>query len=75
MAACLQVGPGEVDDELEMEVGLECQAKYGTVVGVNIFEVTTPGWCAVLPVARQCCRLCRLRVCLTLALLDKQQGL
>ena len=35
----LQVGPGEVDDELEDEVASEC-AKYGTVTNVIIFEVT-----------------------------------
>ncbi|KAL5577379.1 hypothetical protein UlMin_019078 [Ulmus minor] len=35
------VGPGEVDDELEEEVGSEC-AKYGTVTRVLIFEITEP---------------------------------
>ncbi|GMI93200.1 REQUIRED FOR SNC4-1D 2, DNA-DAMAGE-REPAIR/TOLERATION PROTEIN 111 [Hibiscus trionum] len=35
------VGPGEVDDELEDEVGSEC-AKYGTVTRVLIFEITEP---------------------------------
>ncbi|XP_010478461.1 PREDICTED: DNA-damage-repair/toleration protein DRT111, chloroplastic-like [Camelina sativa] len=33
------VGPGEVDDELEDEVGGEC-GKYGTVTRVLIFEIT-----------------------------------
>lgn len=33
------VGPGEVDDELEVEVGEEC-AKYGKVTRVLIFEIT-----------------------------------
>ncbi|KNA23355.1 hypothetical protein SOVF_025640 [Spinacia oleracea] len=33
------VGPGEVDDDLEEEVGSEC-AKYGTVTRVLIFEIT-----------------------------------
>ncbi|CAF2044660.1 hypothetical protein BRARA_I02809 [Brassica rapa] len=33
------VGPGEVDDELEEEVGSEC-GKYGTVTRVLIFEIT-----------------------------------
>ena len=35
----VQVGPGEVDDELEDEVASEC-AKYGTVSRVLIFEIT-----------------------------------
>ena len=35
----MQVGPGEVDDELEDEVASEC-AKYGTVTRVLIFEIT-----------------------------------
>ncbi|KAK7400841.1 hypothetical protein VNO78_12149 [Psophocarpus tetragonolobus] len=34
------VGPGEVDDELEDEVGSEC-ATYETVIRVLIFEITT----------------------------------
>ncbi|KAF3589188.1 hypothetical protein F2Q69_00028507 [Brassica cretica] len=34
-----KVGPGEVDDELEEEVGSEC-GKYGTVTRVLIFEIT-----------------------------------
>lgn len=34
-----QVGPGEVDDELEDEVASEC-TKYGTVTRVLIFEIT-----------------------------------
>eukprot|EP00967_Tisochrysis_lutea_P076477 scaffold103492_cov19-Tisochrysis_lutea.AAC.1 len=38
-----QVGPGEVDDELEEEVGVEC-TKYGAVTDVMIFEVTAPGY-------------------------------
>ncbi|WIA42186.1 hypothetical protein OEZ86_009449 [Tetradesmus obliquus] len=37
------VGPGEVDEDLEEEVGTEL-TKYGTVTDVMIFEVTTPGW-------------------------------
>ncbi|KAF5837264.1 splicing factor [Dunaliella salina] len=42
---CLRnmVGPGEVDDELEEEVGVEC-TKYGAVTDVMIFEVTAPGY-------------------------------
>lgn len=38
-----QVGPGEVDDELEDEVASEC-AKYGTVTRVLIFEITEPNF-------------------------------
>jgi len=38
-----KVGPGEVDDELEDEVGSEC-AKYGTVTRVLIFEITEPNF-------------------------------
>ncbi|KAG6491096.1 hypothetical protein ZIOFF_052428 [Zingiber officinale] len=34
-----EVGPGEVDDELEDEVASEC-TKYGTVTRVLIFEIT-----------------------------------
>lgn len=37
------VGPGEVDEDLEEEVGNEL-TKYGTVEDVMIFEVTTPGY-------------------------------
>ncbi|KAG7598751.1 RNA recognition motif domain [Arabidopsis suecica] len=37
------VGPGEVDDELEDEVGGEC-GKYGTVTRVLIFEITEPNF-------------------------------
>ncbi|GFR45032.1 hypothetical protein Agub_g6399 [Astrephomene gubernaculifera] len=37
------VGPGQVDEELEEEVGQEL-TKYGKVVDVLIFEVTTPGY-------------------------------
>ena len=37
------VGPGEVDDDLEDEVGMEC-SKYGNVQRVLIFEVTEPGF-------------------------------
>ncbi|CAH2034519.1 unnamed protein product [Thlaspi arvense] len=37
------VGPGEVDDELEDEVGSEC-GKYGTVTRVLIFEITEPNF-------------------------------
>lgn len=42
---CLRnmVGPGDVDDDLEEEVGQEC-TKYGNVTEVVIFEVTTPGF-------------------------------
>mmetsp|Transcript_8991 Transcript_8991/g.23080 ORF Transcript_8991/g.23080 Transcript_8991/m.23080 type:complete len:240 (-) Transcript_8991:55-774(-) len=36
------VGPGEVDDELEDEVANECEAKYGHVLRVTIFEATDP---------------------------------
>nr|CAB3467073.1 unnamed protein product [Digitaria exilis] len=39
MARNVQVGPGEVDDELEDEVASEC-ARYGTVTRVLIFEIT-----------------------------------
>ncbi|KAG1365021.1 putative DNA-damage-repair/toleration protein DRT111, chloroplastic [Cocos nucifera] len=38
-----EVGPGEVDDELEDEVASEC-AKYGTVTRVLIFEITEPNF-------------------------------
>ncbi|KAF8097659.1 hypothetical protein N665_0284s0025 [Sinapis alba] len=37
------VAPGEVDDELEEEVGSEC-GKYGTVTRVLIFEITEPNF-------------------------------
>lgn len=37
------VGPGEVDEALEDEVGMEC-SKYGKVTRVLIFEVTEPGY-------------------------------
>ena len=37
------MGPGEVDDELEDEVGSEC-AKYGIVTRVLIFEITEPNF-------------------------------
>ncbi|GIL82553.1 hypothetical protein Vretimale_12010 [Volvox reticuliferus] len=37
------VGPGQVDEELEEEVGQEL-TKYGKVLDVLIFEVTTPGY-------------------------------
>lgn len=37
------VGPGEVDDELEEEVGTEC-TKFGTVTRVLIFEITEPNF-------------------------------
>jgi splicing factor 45 len=40
---CVQVGPGEVDDELEYEVATEC-ANYGTVSRVLIFEITQPNF-------------------------------
>lgn len=42
---CLRnmVGPGEVDEELEDEVGTEL-TKYGNVTEVLIFEVTTAGY-------------------------------
>lgn len=39
----MQVGPGEVDDELEGEVASECH-KYGTVTRVLIFEITEPNF-------------------------------
>ena len=39
------VGPGEVDDDLEDEVGNEC-GKYGNVQNVLIFEITEPGFSA-----------------------------
>ncbi len=41
--ALLKVGPGEVDEELEDEIGLEC-SKFGNVQSVMIFEVTEPGF-------------------------------
>ncbi|KAK9904335.1 hypothetical protein WJX75_009485 [Coccomyxa subellipsoidea] len=37
------VGPGEVDEELEDEIGVEC-SKFGNVQSVLIFEVTEPGF-------------------------------
>ncbi|KAL4444662.1 hypothetical protein ABPG77_002479 [Micractinium sp. CCAP 211/92] len=37
------IGPGEVDKDLDREVGEEC-SKYGTVTNVMIFEVTEPGF-------------------------------
>lgn len=37
------VGPGQVDDALEDEVGEEC-SKYGDVNSVLIFEVTEAGF-------------------------------
>lgn len=37
------VGPGDVDDDLEDEVGNEC-SKYGSVQRVIIFEVTEPDY-------------------------------
>uniref|UniRef100_A0A6N2KZG7 G-patch domain-containing protein n=1 Tax=Salix viminalis TaxID=40686 RepID=A0A6N2KZG7_SALVM len=39
----IKVGPGEVDDDLEDEVGSEC-SKYGTVTRVLIFEITEPNF-------------------------------
>ncbi|KAM0868031.1 hypothetical protein ACQ4PT_041619 [Festuca glaucescens] len=39
VASKFQIGPGEVDDELEDEVASEC-SKYGTVLRVLIFEIT-----------------------------------
>ena len=33
------VGPGEVDEELEPEIKDECEAKYGDVQKVVIFEI------------------------------------
>lgn len=39
----LQVGPGEIDEELEDEIGMEC-SKFGDVQSVLIFEVTEPGF-------------------------------
>ena len=38
------MAPGEVDTNLEDEVGTECTVKYGAVRGVMIFEVTQPGF-------------------------------
>ena len=38
-----QIGPGEVDNELEDEVAHELQ-KFGVVERVLIFEVTEPGF-------------------------------
>ncbi|KAL4427659.1 hypothetical protein ABPG75_001748 [Micractinium tetrahymenae] len=37
------IGPGEVDKDLDREVGEEC-SKYGTVTNVMIFEVMEPGF-------------------------------
>ncbi|KAL4855786.1 DNA-damage-repair/toleration protein [Chlorella vulgaris] len=37
------IGPGEVDKELDREVGEEC-SKYGAVTNVMIFEVTEAGF-------------------------------
>lgn len=37
------IGPGEVDKDLDREVGEEC-SKYGNVTNVMIFEVTEPGF-------------------------------
>jgi splicing factor 45 len=37
------VGPGEVDADLEEEVGVEL-SKHGGVLDVKIFEVVTPGY-------------------------------
>eukprot|EP00033_Pygsuia_biforma_P005835 GCRY01006463.1.p1 GENE.GCRY01006463.1~~GCRY01006463.1.p1 ORF type:complete len:349 (+),score=82.82 GCRY01006463.1:112-1047(+) len=34
------VGPGEVDDELQAETQEECEAKYGKVTKVLVYEVT-----------------------------------
>ena len=39
----MQVGPGEVDDELEAEIAGEC-GKYGKVTRVLIFEITEEGY-------------------------------
>lgn len=35
------VGPGEVDESLDEEIGIEC-SKYGEVLDVLIFEITEP---------------------------------
>lgn len=43
MCATSKVGPGEVDEELEDEIGVEC-SKFGNVQSVLIFEVTEPGF-------------------------------
>ena len=43
------VGPGEVDDSLEDEIGVEL-SKYGTIERIVIFEVTEPGYPADLAV-------------------------
>lgn len=37
------VGPGEVDESLDEEIGVEC-SKYGEVLDVLIFEVIEPGF-------------------------------
>lgn len=39
LSSYLQVGPGEVDSELEDEISSEC-SKYGNVLRVLIFEIT-----------------------------------
>lgn len=39
----IQVGPGEVDSELEDEISSEC-SKYGNVTRVLIFEITEPNF-------------------------------
>ena len=45
ICVCMQVGPGEVDGDLEGEIGEEC-SKYGEVIKVMMMissAITVPG--------------------------------